>query len=119
MGYRWHPGCPDGLANEALHWVVEHAEKCDLEFDSTYLSHYWPCFNSELRDSMSWNYRVMDPKVRVLGANSAGCEAIHQSAIDRMILESLSYEPANLQDCLSNSKLNTVNTTRISRGKPC
>lgn len=128
LAQAWFPGVhsnvgggydPDGLANEALHWVVEHAENCDLGIDSNYLSHYLPCFNSDLRDSMSWKYRVMGPNVRVLGANSAGCEAIHQSAVDRMNLKSLSYEPENLQECLSKSKLDTVNTTRISRGKPC
>lgn len=47
---------PDGLANEALHWMAEKAEEVGLEFDSKYLAHYLPCFNSTLNDSMTWMY---------------------------------------------------------------
>jgi hypothetical protein len=35
---------PDGVANEALHWIVEKAEGLGLEFDSDYLGHYLPLF---------------------------------------------------------------------------
>ena len=41
---------PDGLANEALHWIIEKAEGLGLEFDKAYLAHFVPCFNSLLND---------------------------------------------------------------------
>jgi uncharacterized protein (DUF2235 family) len=57
----WFPGVhsnvggsykPDGLANEALHWIIEKSQSCGLCFDEAYLSHYLACFNSTLNDSM-------------------------------------------------------------------
>src|SRR5262249_13274052 len=64
----WFPGVhcnvgggysPDGLANEALHWIVEKAEALGLEFDSAYLNHFTPCFNSVLQNSMTATYRTL------------------------------------------------------------
>jgi uncharacterized protein (DUF2235 family) len=63
----WFPGvhsnvgggyAPDGLANEALHWIAEKAEALGLELDKTYLGFFRPCFNSTLHDSMSMKYKV-------------------------------------------------------------
>src|SRR5687768_3806420 len=62
---------PDGLANEALHWIVEKAEKLGLEFNNAYLSHFRPCFDSVLRDSMSAKYKIMGRHVRPVAASSA------------------------------------------------
>ena len=52
---------PDGLANEALHWMIEKAEGQGLEFDQAFLSHYRPCFNSKLQDSMTVMYEDNGP----------------------------------------------------------
>jgi uncharacterized protein (DUF2235 family) len=124
----WFPGvhsnvgggyAPDGLANEALHWLVEKAELLGLEFDTAYLSHFLPCFNSVLHDSMSRLYRAMGPVVRRLGQHVADGEAIHQCALDRIGLPSCRYQPANIEAAQRAAPLPTVTTTRIARGVPC
>jgi uncharacterized protein (DUF2235 family) len=124
----WFPGfhCnvggssdPDGVANEALHWIVEKAEGLELEFDGAYLAHYLPCFNSDLHDSMSVLYRIMGPRARPIGQQRADGEAIHQSALDRVKLKACAYGPANLQAAIAAGAAPTVNTGRIPRGTPC
>lgn len=124
----WFPGVhsniggsysPDGLANEALHWMVEKAEALGLEFDSAFLAHYLPCFNSLLCDSMTAMYRVMGPFVRPIGEHSADGEAIHQSVLDRINLAECKYTPENVEVYLNNPTRVITNTTRIDRGKPC
>ncbi|MBK7954212.1 MAG: DUF2235 domain-containing protein [Candidatus Accumulibacter sp.] len=111
---------PDGLANEALHWIVEKAENLGLEFDKPYLAHFLPCFNSVLNDSMTAVYKVMGPNVRTLGRHAADGEALHQSAIDRKRLAECRYAPENLETVLTKGgTLKVVDTTRIARGTPC
>jgi uncharacterized protein (DUF2235 family) len=123
----WFPGyhCnvggsldPDGVANEALHWMVEKAEALGLEFDSRYLGHYLPCFNSDLRDSMSPMYRVLKKHLRPIGQNGVHGELVHQSAIDRMNLAECRYAPENLSRELVQS-IPVANTSRVARGTPC
>jgi uncharacterized protein (DUF2235 family) len=132
----WFPGvhsdvgggyAPDGLANEALHWLVEKAEACELEFDAKYLQFFRPCFNSVLHESMSAMYRAMGPHVRPLGEYVAHGESIHKSAIDRLAHFNgaanggTHYAPANLQTFIASAAATAVyaNTTRIARGQPC
>ncbi len=124
----WFPGVhsnvggsysPDGLANEALLWMIEKAEDVGLVFDRTYLRFYLPCFNSVLNDSMSAMYRVMGPYVRPIGQQPQDGEAIHQSVLDRMNLAECAYSPANVQAYLAKDAPVVVNTQRIPRGKPC
>lgn len=124
----WFPGVhsniggsysPDGLANEALHWMVEKAENLGLEFDAAHLGHYRPCFNSVLNDSMTTLYRVMGPVQRKLGEHARDGEAIHQSALDRRNLPECVYDPDNLKNYLANGGGPVVNTHRIARGTPC
>jgi uncharacterized protein (DUF2235 family) len=111
---------PDGLANEALHWIVEKAEKLGLEFDKAYLAHYLPCFNSVLNDSMTAMYKLMGPNVRTLGKHAVDGEVVHQSVIDRRNLAECHYAPENLKAALtSGGTVKVVNTTRIARGTPC
>jgi uncharacterized protein (DUF2235 family) len=112
---------PDGLANEALHWLIERAEKIGLEVDAGYLSHFRPCFNSTLNDSMSMLYRPVGQYARPIGQYRAHGEQIHQSVIDRLNLKDLKYAPPNLTNDLIQGpqSLPIVNTNRISRGTPC
>jgi uncharacterized protein (DUF2235 family) len=119
----WFPGVhtnvgggydPDGVANEPLHWIVEKAEALGLAFDKAVLKRYVPCFNSELRDSMSMMYRAMGPDTRKLGQHAAHGEVIHQATLDRRNLAACNYAPENLD-----AGLPVVNTTRIERGQPC
>jgi hypothetical protein len=111
---------PDGLANEALHWIVEKAEGLGLELDSAYLANFRPCFNSKLHDSLSALYRAMGLVERSLGEHRADGEAIHQSVLDRMGHGPSRYSPANVTSFLRHSGgLPIVNTTRLHRGEPC
>ena len=110
---------PDGLANEALHWMVEKAEALGLEFDSEYLQHFLPCFDSLLRDSMSTMYRAMGQHERPLGALAADGEAVHQSALDRLASATCAYGPKQLVAFSRTGTPRIVNTTRIARGAPC
>jgi uncharacterized protein (DUF2235 family) len=113
-------GCaPDGLANEALHWIVEKAEGLGLQFDNAFLAYYLPCFNSVLQDSMSAMYKLFGPHVRSIGDQSSG-EAVHQSAIDRMNLPSCAYSPENLRAYLATAgPMKPYRTSRIDTGAPC
>lgn len=120
----WFPGVhsnvgggysPDGLANEALHWMVEKAEACGLQFDSAHLGHYKACFNSTLNDSMSLMYRSM---VREVGVGRGDGQCVHQAALDRTALPDLEYAPQNLETPVAKA-LRTTNTHRIKRGTPC
>ena len=125
----WFPGVhsdvggsytPDGLANEALHWMVERAERLGLEVDDTYLAHFLPCFNSVLHDSMSFKYRLLGPYTRRVGAHARDGECVHRSAMDRLSMTSLGYEPENLLDHLKTVGAPRLSeTTRIRRGMPC
>jgi uncharacterized protein (DUF2235 family) len=112
---------PDGLANEALHWLVEKAESHGLEFDSEYLSHFRPCFNSTLNDSMSLMYRLLGEYHRPIGQHREHGEQIHRSIIDRRKLKELGYAPPNLSADLIEgpNALPVVDTRRIPRGTPC
>ncbi|SRR6266404_1978470 len=108
---------PDGLANEALHWMVEKAEDLGLEFDKPFLAHYRPCFNSPLQDSMSQVYRLMGPNVRAIGTCDEG---IHQSVFDRVNLSTCKYDPPNLRAYMAGrDNKNAINTKRIHRGTAC
>ncbi|MGD8911717.1 MAG: DUF2235 domain-containing protein, partial [Candidatus Thiodiazotropha sp.] len=111
---------PDGLANEALHWMVEKAEALGLECDKDYLAHFWPCFNSVLNDSMTIAYRIMGPYERQMGKHTTDGEAVHQSVLDRMQLAKCDYKPSNIKGFYDNqAELPVVNTKRIDRGEPC
>jgi uncharacterized protein (DUF2235 family) len=125
----WFPGvhcnvgggyAPDGLANEALHWIVEKAEGLGLEFDNAYLKHFTPCFNSVLQDSMTATYKLLGEHIRPLGRQLADGEALHKSAIDRKNLPACDYHPDNLKSFLTqNASARTASTTRVPTGTPC
>jgi len=125
----WFPGvhsnvgggyAPDGVANEALHWIVEKAADHGLEFDDAYLAHFLPCFNSLLVDNMTLAYRALIPKERKLGEHAQDGETVHQAAIDRMGLPACAYGPGNLTAYLAQpGRAQPANTARIERGEPC
>jgi uncharacterized protein (DUF2235 family) len=110
---------PDGLANEALHWLIEKAEKLGLVFNNNFLAYYKPCFNSVLHDSMSMKYKVMGENVRLIGAHGID-ERLHQSALDRQKLAECRYMPSNLKSYEGqNPSVETYATSRVARGTPC
>jgi uncharacterized protein (DUF2235 family) len=112
---------PDGLANEALHWLIEKAQRYGLEFDADYLEYFRPCFNSTLNDSMTLEYELLGEYHRPLGTHRPHGEQLHQSVIDRLKCADLKYAPENLgRDLIEGpNALPNVNTTRIPRGSPC
>ena len=111
---------PDGLANEALHWLIEKAEALGLEVDDAYLAHFRPCFNSTLNDSMTLLYRSLGTLERPIGEHREHGEQVHQSAIDRLSLPECGYAPPNLRSVMcGDAPLPIVNTTRIARGTAC
>jgi len=111
---------PDGLANEALHWMVEKAESLGLECDSEYLAHFWPCFNSVLNDSMTITYKLMGPFERQIGKHLNDGEVLHQSVLDRMQHAKSDYTPHNLKGYPNSlPDIPVVNTRRLKRGEPC
>jgi uncharacterized protein (DUF2235 family) len=125
----WFPGVhrnvgggysPDGLANEALHWIVEKAEKLGLEVDASYLKFFRPCFNSDLQDSMTLAYRAFGEYVRPIGRQLTDGEALHKSTIDRRQLAECRYHPENLEQFLKDdSSPPLAITTRVPTGTPC
>lgn len=136
----WFPGVhcsvgggytPDGLANEALHWMVEKAEAFGLEFDVAYLTPFTPCFNSKRHDSMSVKYRLFGQYVRPVGEHLDDGEIVHQCAMDRRAYYDGSvtrpepwaeakYAPENLERFIAKEAPATfASTSRISRGQPC
>ncbi len=111
---------PDGLANEALHWIVEKAEKLGLEVDASYLKFFRPCFNSDLQDLMTLAYRALGEYVRPIGRQLTDGEALHKSTIDRRQLAECRYHPENLEQFLKDdSSPPLAITTRVPTGTPC
>jgi uncharacterized protein (DUF2235 family) len=101
----WFPGVhsnigggykPDGLANEALHWIVGHAAALGLDIDWEYLDHFEPHYDSVLHDSMSFKYRIMGPLLRPVGSLRDDGECIHEAALKRRDKASMDYAPKNL-----------------------
>jgi len=122
----WFPGVhrdvggscsPDGLANEALHWIIEKAESHGLEVDCAYLEHFRPYFCSKLHESMTAKYRILGVNVRPIGVHAAAAERVHQTAIDRRHLFA-GYRPKNLEAYLASAGPGLVyaQTTRVVRG---
>ena len=91
-GYR-----PDGLANEALHWIISKAKLLGLDVDRDYLAHFEPHFDSKLHDSMSLKYRVFGPLIRPIGMYAADGECVHESALKRLKHSPSQYAPENLK----------------------
>jgi hypothetical protein len=111
---------PDGLANEALHWIVEKAESLGLEVDNSYLQFFRPCFNSTLNDSMTLGYRLLGEHTRPIGEHLGDGETLHRSALDRKGLPVCDYHATNLEQFLTRSvPVTPARTTRIPTGTPC
>ena len=125
----WFPGVhsnvgggysPDGLANEALHWMVEQAEQAGLSVDYDYLKPFRPCFNSVLNNSMTLMYRLFGRYTRPLGRHGADGEVVHQSVLDRMRLPECHYRPKNLVTFLREHPAPMMtDTVATKRGTPC
>jgi len=107
----WFPGVhsnigggykPDGLANEALHWMISKAKSVGLDVDWSYLEHFEPHCDSKLHDSMSMKYRLMGPGTRTVGAYSEHGECVHEATVNRMAHVGSGYVPKNLTAAAKN-----------------
>ena len=77
---------PDGLANEALHWIAAHARSAGLSLDADYLRFFTPRFDSTLNDSYGAMYKLMQlgqPRTRQVGQGPAAEETLHHSVLKR------------------------------------
>jgi uncharacterized protein (DUF2235 family) len=100
----WFPGvhtnvgggyANDGLANNAMHWIKQSAQRHGMEFDDDFLEPYRACPGGELRDSLTLAYRVLIPAWREIGGKNRGKEALHSSALQRFD-GNYDYRPPNL-----------------------
>jgi uncharacterized protein (DUF2235 family) len=107
----WFPGVhsnvgggykPDGLANEALHWIITKAHSAGLDVDWEYLGHFEPHYDSVLHDSMSFKYRLLGPGTRDIGNHAQHGECMHKSTVDRMRHAESSYAPKNVSNAAKN-----------------
>ncbi|MGI9238221.1 MAG: DUF2235 domain-containing protein [Woeseiaceae bacterium] len=107
----WFPGVhsnigggykPDGLANEALHWIISKAKSVGLDVDSSYLEYFEPHCDSKLHDSMSMKYRLMGPGTRTIGAYSQHGECVHEATVNRLANADSGYAPKNLTAAAKN-----------------
>jgi uncharacterized protein (DUF2235 family) len=105
---------PDGVANEALHWIVEKAESLGLEFDCQALAHYEPHYETDLENSMTLMYRPLGAIDREIGKHLQHGESLHESVIDRW-KGIPAYRPKNLDPKFVQGGLPVARTTRIQR----
>lgn len=104
MEQRWFAGVhsnigggvnPDDLANFALKYMVAKAQQCGLEFDQSYLSFYGGNIKTQIRDSMSFKYRLLGKKLRKIDLQDGSRQVIDQSVFDK-ISQDPSYRPKNV-----------------------
>lgn len=100
---------PDGLANEALHWIVGEAKALGLEMDDAYLRPFQARHDSVLQDSMTLAYRALGSITRKIGEHAGDGEAIHESAVARIRAPELKYQPASALAYLAQSGHRVVN----------
>jgi uncharacterized protein (DUF2235 family) len=111
---------PDGLANEALHWMASQARVLGLELDDEYLLPFRPCFNSDINESMTMFYRLLGFHLRPIGEHRADDECVHQSVLDRYELQCLRYAPKNLAPMVPDKSYPpAVTTPGRAQGVPC
>ncbi len=86
----------DGLANCSLHWMKDKAVALGLGVDEKFLSYYKPWFGDELRDSMTWFYRLLGQQLRQVGLGHHTHEIVDESVRRRQQHAAAAYHPANV-----------------------
>lgn len=117
MEQRWFPGVHanigggyknDGLANIALHWMIDKAKKHDLQFDAVFLGFYKEDLSAQLNDSRSFFNKFADTVRRKKGTRdieNSEQYKLHHSVILRICKfwdKSEPYTPENVRKYLSN-----------------
>ncbi len=121
----WFPGvhsniggsyADSGLSDRALYWMIARAAKTGLKFQEEYLERRIdPNYHGELRDSMSFMYRLLWPHSRLIGNQEVVDEFVHFSAMKRMHHATNSYRPKNLKDALEKKPMITTIPLTIER----
>lgn len=91
----------DGLANCSLHWIKEKAVALGLGVDEEFLRFYKPWFGDEMRDSMTWFYRLLGRQLRPIGTGHNTHEIVDESVRRRQKHAEASYHPANVPPAAS------------------
>jgi uncharacterized protein (DUF2235 family) len=86
----------DGLANCSLHWMKDKAVALGLSVDEKFLHYYKPWFGDELRNSMTWLYRLLGRYVRPIGAGVGSHEVVDESVGRRQLYPPAAYHPTNV-----------------------
>ena len=86
----------DGLANIPLHWLKDKAGALGLDVDEVFLEHYRPWFGDQLRNSMTWYYRLLGKHIREIGVGRGSNETIDESVLKRMKFPDAAYQPTNV-----------------------
>lgn len=89
----------DGLANIPLHWLKEKATALGLEVNEAFLAYYKPWYGDQLRNSMTWLYRLLGTHVREIGVGQGSNETIDESVLQR-IRALPGYKPVNVAAAL-------------------
>ncbi|MGA7439399.1 MAG: DUF2235 domain-containing protein [Luteibacter sp.] len=105
----------DGLANEAMYWLLGEAAHLGLAVDCSYLAPFAARFDGTIMDSMDFKYQLMGKVVRPIGETKNGNEAIHESVVKRLGEPSLKYAAANALAFLKRNGQQPVKT----RPLPC
>jgi uncharacterized protein (DUF2235 family) len=108
MAQRWFIGAHsnvgggymhDGLANRALHWIVEGATTLGLQIDKEFLRHYGQGWDDTVYESYKWYYRLFD---RLRGRTGKGIRrlidrpATANLTLDRYVVERMRTDPTKL-----------------------
>ena len=90
-GYR-----DDGLADCALHWMVEKASSHGLEFNKRYLNHFKADPLDTFYESRKNFYKLTAKHIRPINHSKTRGESVHSTAIERYNSEKVEYQPSNL-----------------------
>jgi hypothetical protein len=67
-----------------------------LGVDEKFLSHYRPWFGDEMRDSMTWFYRLLGQQLRPIGVGHNTHEIVDESVRRRQLRIESAYRPTNV-----------------------
>lgn len=104
MEQRWFAGVhsnigggynPDDFANVALKYIVEKSKAQGLEFDTSYLGFFGSDILREVRDSMSFKYRLLGRFSREITLGDASNQVVDDSVYTKIDGDE-SYNPTNV-----------------------
>lgn len=83
----------DGLANEALHWMLDEASALGLEFDDDFIGKYRPFSRHKLYESYSKRYKFFDGIRKQTGFRSLFLSEEARSKIHPSVFSRLNADP--------------------------